>query len=107
MGYRQRAVDLGTHVEDAAVAVRVRIHEELTREPCRATPGRSTRSRASPIGKRRDAVTCPGSVKAKAGESIRCELTAGKTRYGLTATVTSYEDRKAAYHVQVDNKPAT
>ncbi|MFG1913120.1 DUF4333 domain-containing protein [Kribbella sp. NPDC048928] len=59
------------------------------------------------VGKRPDAVTCPGSVKAKAGESIRCELKAGKTRYGLTATVTSYEDRKASYQVKVDNKPAT
>jgi hypothetical protein len=58
------------------------------------------------VGKRPDSVTCPGPVKAKAGESIRCELRAGSSRYGLTATVTSYDDGNARYQVKVDQKPA-
>jgi hypothetical protein len=49
---------------------------------------------------------CPGSVKAKAGESVRCELSAGSVRYGLTATVSSYDNGKAQYEVKVDDKPA-
>jgi hypothetical protein len=58
------------------------------------------------VGKRPDSVSCPGPVKAKAGESIRCELSAGRARYGLTATVTSYDDGNARYQVKVDQKPA-
>jgi hypothetical protein len=58
------------------------------------------------VGKRPDSVTCPGSVKAKVGESIRCELRAGASRYGLTATVTSLDDGKAQYKVKVDQRPA-
>ncbi|HVW42251.1 MAG TPA: DUF4333 domain-containing protein [Amycolatopsis sp.] len=57
------------------------------------------------VGQRPDSVECPGSVKAKAGETTRCVLTAGSTKYGLTATITSYDDGTAHYNVQVDNKP--
>lgn len=59
------------------------------------------------VGQRPDSVECPGSVKAKEGESIRCELSAGSVRYGLTATVSSYADGKADYEVKVDNEPAS
>lgn len=59
------------------------------------------------VGQRPDSVTCPGPVKAAAGESIRCELASGSTRYGLSATVNSYADGKANYSVKVDDKPAT
>jgi len=60
------------------------------------------------VGKRPDSVTCPGPVKAKVGESVRCELGSGSVRYGLTATVTSYEkgDDSANYSVKVDDKRA-
>lgn len=58
------------------------------------------------VGQRPDSVECPGSVKAKAGESVRCELSAGSVRYGLTATVSSYDNGKAQYEVKVDDKPA-
>jgi hypothetical protein len=58
------------------------------------------------VGQRPDSVECPGSVQAKVGESVRCELSAGSTRYGLTATVSSYGDGKAQYDVKVDDKPA-
>jgi len=58
------------------------------------------------VGQRPDSVDCPGSVKAEAGESIRCELTAGPDRVGLTATVKSYKDGKAQYDVKVDDELA-
>jgi hypothetical protein len=57
------------------------------------------------VGQRPDSVTCPGPVKAAAGESARCVLAAGATKYGLTATVNSYSNGKASYSVQVDAKP--
>ncbi|WAL64241.1 DUF4333 domain-containing protein [Amycolatopsis cynarae] len=57
------------------------------------------------VGQRPDAVECPGAIKAKAGETARCVLTAGSVRYGLTATVTSYENGKAHYQAQVDRQP--
>jgi hypothetical protein len=58
------------------------------------------------VDQRPDSVTCPGPVKATSGESVRCELAAGSTKYGLTATVNSYSDGKADYSVQVDDKPS-
>jgi hypothetical protein len=57
------------------------------------------------VGKRPDSVECPGSVKAEAGQTARCVLTAGSVRYGLTATITSYDNGNAHYQVQVDNQP--
>jgi hypothetical protein len=59
------------------------------------------------VGQRPDSVDCPGPVKAVAGQTARCTLTAGSTRYGLTVTVTSYAGGRAAYDVQVDNKPVS
>jgi hypothetical protein len=59
------------------------------------------------VGQRPDSVDCPGSVKAKAGERTRCVLSAGNVRFGLTATITSYDDASgnAKYDVKVDEKP--
>lgn len=59
------------------------------------------------VGQRPDAVDCPDPVKAKVGESARCVLRAGNVRYGLTATITSYDkdSKSARYEVKVDDKP--
>lgn len=57
-------------------------------------------------GQRPDSVECPGSMKAKVGESIRCELTAGSDRVGLTATVKSVEGTNAQYDIKVDDEVA-
>lgn len=59
------------------------------------------------VGQRPDAVDCPGSVTAKPGEKTRCVLSAGTVRFGLTATITSYDDDSATaqYDVKVDEKP--
>jgi hypothetical protein len=58
------------------------------------------------VGQRPDSITCPGPVKAAAGESIRCELASGSTKYGLSATVNSFADGKANYSVKVDDQPS-
>lgn len=57
------------------------------------------------VGQRPDAVECPGPITAKVGQSARCTLTDGTTKYGLTVTVTAYKDGTASYDVQVDNQP--
>lgn len=56
------------------------------------------------VGQRPDAIECPGSVKAKAGETTRCVLSSGSARYGLTANITSYDNGSAHYQVQVDEQ---
>ena len=57
------------------------------------------------VGQRPDAVECPDALKAEAGQSTRCVLTAKSVRYGLTATVTAYDNGNARYQVQVDDQP--
>ena len=57
------------------------------------------------VGKRPDSIACPGPLKAAAGQTARCTLTSGSTHYGLTVTIKSYDNGRAAYDVQVDNKP--
>jgi len=57
------------------------------------------------VGQKPDKIECPGSIKAEAGQTMRCVLTAGATRYGLTATITSYENGTAKYKAQVDQQP--
>ena len=59
------------------------------------------------VGQRPDAITCPGPINAKQGEQMRCQLAAGSTKYGLTATIKSVEGGNAKYDVQVDGKPGT
>ena len=57
------------------------------------------------IGQHPDSVTCPGSLPAVVGKSARCELTSGKMRIGVTATITEVDGSTAKYHVKVDDKP--
>lgn len=57
------------------------------------------------VGDRPDTVTCPGPLKPEPGQSVRCELTAVGLRYGVTATVTSYDNGTAKYDVKVDDQP--
>ncbi|NKQ56458.1 DUF4333 domain-containing protein [Amycolatopsis sp. K13G38] len=57
------------------------------------------------VGTRPDTVTCPGPVAATVGRTVRCTLTAGTTRAGLTAEIVSIDNGKANYHVMVDDKP--
>ncbi|SEP51630.1 protein of unknown function [Amycolatopsis saalfeldensis] len=59
------------------------------------------------VGQRPDSITCPGPINAKQGEQMRCELAAGSTKYGLTATIKSVDGSNAKYDVQVDPKPSS
>jgi len=58
------------------------------------------------VGRKPDAVACPGPVKAKIGETTRCELTGDGVKYGVTATITSNDNGKYQYSVKVDDRPA-
>ncbi|MFG3407853.1 DUF4333 domain-containing protein [Streptomyces sp. NPDC048142] len=57
------------------------------------------------IGREIDDVTCEDDLKAEAGETVRCELTMGGRKQGMTATVTSVEDDKAKMDFKVDDAP--
>jgi hypothetical protein len=57
------------------------------------------------IGQRPDAVECPSAIAAEVGESIRCVLTAGRDRLGLTATVTEVNGDQVGLDIRVDNAP--
>ncbi|MET7989326.1 DUF4333 domain-containing protein [Amycolatopsis sp. NPDC005232] len=57
----------------------------------------------SSIGQRPDTVTCPGPIDAKVGQQMRCELSAGTTRAGLTATINTVNGSDVRYSVKVDD----
>lgn len=57
------------------------------------------------VGRKPDSVTCPGPLKAEVGQSERCVLVGDGTRYGVTATITSYQNGNAQYDVKVDEQP--
>ena len=56
-------------------------------------------------GDKPDAVTCPESITVRVGENIRCELTRGGARYGVTAAITSKKNTTYTYAIQVDDQP--
>jgi Domain of unknown function (DUF4333) len=56
-------------------------------------------------GDKPDAVTCPESIKVRVGEDIRCELTRGGARYGVTASITAKKNTTYTYTIQVDDQP--
>lgn len=55
------------------------------------------------VGQRPDTVTRPGPIDANVGQSMRCELTAGSTKAGLTATINTGNGSDVRYSVQVDD----
>lgn len=57
------------------------------------------------IGTRPDTVACPGPIKAVEGESMRCVLTAGGQKVGLTAKIGAVNGTDVKYNVHVDDKP--
>jgi hypothetical protein len=57
------------------------------------------------VGQRPDRIECPSGIAAEVGESIRCVLTAGQERIGLTATVTAVDGDNVGLDFQVDNVP--
>jgi hypothetical protein len=60
---------------------------------------------AEQAGQEPDDFTCAEDLPAKVGASIRCELTAGGQKIGVTVTTTSVEGSRANFDVQVDDEP--
>lgn len=58
------------------------------------------------VGTKPDSVTCPGDLEGKQGTSMRCELTKGGQKIGLTVTVTDVQGKKVAFNIKIDDKPA-
>ncbi|MEZ5321147.1 MAG: DUF4333 domain-containing protein [Microthrixaceae bacterium] len=57
------------------------------------------------VGRKPDKVTCPDDIDAVVGRSMRCNLTADDTTYGLTMKITSVDGGKAKFDIKVDNQP--
>ncbi|BCJ36705.1 hypothetical protein Athai_42080 [Actinocatenispora thailandica] len=57
------------------------------------------------VGRKPDKISCPGSLKAKVGTTMRCTLTDSGKSYGVTVKVTSVDGSNVKFHIQVDNKP--
>ncbi|MFL6172662.1 MAG: DUF4333 domain-containing protein [Marmoricola sp.] len=57
------------------------------------------------VGQAPDKVTCPDKLKGKVGAKVRCTLTAGTTKYGVTVTATDVDGSKIKYSIKVDDKP--
>jgi hypothetical protein len=57
------------------------------------------------VGQAPKSISCPGDMKAKVGETMRCTLTADDgTKLGTTITVKKVDGGKASYEVAVDGK---
>ncbi|MFJ6610210.1 DUF4333 domain-containing protein [Streptomyces sp. NPDC091289] len=57
------------------------------------------------IGREVDDVTCEDDLKAKKGETTRCELTVGGQKQGMTATAASVDGDKVKIDFKVDDAP--
>lgn len=64
-----------------------------------------SRKLAATAGRSPDSVTCPD-LPAEVGSAIRCQLVAGPDMLGLTVRVSSVQDGRVAFDVQVDNAPS-
>jgi hypothetical protein len=60
---------------------------------------------AAQVGTAPDSIECPGDLEAKVGASMRCILTDGETKVGITTTVTSVEGTDVKFDVVVDDTP--
>ncbi|MGQ4486744.1 DUF4333 domain-containing protein [Streptomyces sp. SAS_281] len=60
---------------------------------------------AAQMGKEPDAFSCPGNLPAEVGATVRCRLTHGGTRYGVTVTAKSVVGGKVTMDFKVDGTP--
>ena len=58
-------------------------------------------------GRKPDALECPDALPAEAGSEVRCVLTDGKQRYGVTFTSKGVNENEEMvdFFLQVDDKP--
>ena len=57
------------------------------------------------VGEKADSVVCDGTLPAKVDATQKCVLTAGGTKYGVTATATSVDGDNVKFDVKVDDEP--
>jgi hypothetical protein len=54
------------------------------------------------VGTAPDDVSCPDDLEGKKGTTMRCTLTAGEDKLGVTVTVTSVEGKQVNFDAEVD-----
>lgn len=57
------------------------------------------------VGSKPDAVTCPDNLKGVEGATLRCQLTDGKSKYGVNVTVTNVSGGDVNFDFKVDDQP--
>ncbi|GAB7144080.1 DUF4333 domain-containing protein [Mycobacterium riyadhense] len=57
------------------------------------------------VGQRPDSVTCPDNLKGVEGATLRCQLTDGRKKYGISVTVTSVDAGDVNFDFKVDDHP--
>ena len=55
------------------------------------------------VGRAPDDVTCPGDLTGKVGTTMRCTLTDGSDKVGLTVDVTDVDGSKVGFDIKVDD----
>ena len=60
---------------------------------------------AQQVGRRPDAVTCPDNLKGVEGATLRCQLTDGSDKYGISVTVTNVDAGDVNFDFKVDDHP--
>ncbi|WP_345522102.1 DUF4333 domain-containing protein [Nocardioides conyzicola] len=54
------------------------------------------------VGTAPDDISCPKDLKGKKGTTMRCTLTAGEDKLGVTVTVTSVDGKQVNFDAEVD-----
>ena len=57
-------------------------------------------------GRKPDSVTCPDNLKGTEGATLRCQLTDGNQKFGVTVTVTGVDAGTVNFNIQVDDQPS-
>jgi hypothetical protein len=57
------------------------------------------------VGSRPDSVTCPDDLKGVEGATLRCQLTDGSRKYGISVTVTNVDAGDVNFDFKVDDHP--
>lgn len=56
------------------------------------------------VGQKPDKIECPGDLAAKAGETMKCTLTAGSDELGVNVQVTEVDGTDVKFDIQVDEQ---
>jgi hypothetical protein len=54
------------------------------------------------VGTAPDDISCPDDLEGKKGTKMRCTLTAGEDKLGVTVTVTSVDGKQVNFDAEVD-----